>query len=188
MNALEGRFTEVEDRVTRSEAIVQEASRRVEHVEVRQTRLEQALEQERDRVRRERAEDMREREIRRRNVVMHRVGEAGPEVRSAEERRAWDVRSCHNVFRTLNMDFNCEDAIKFCRRVGVKGDGPRPLIVGLKREWQKEDLLEKAKDLRNTPLADIVIIPDLTKEQRKEEAEMVNEVERRNNVLSQEDR
>jgi hypothetical protein len=188
MSALEGRFTEVEDRVIRSEAIVQEATRRVEHVEVRQTRVEQALEQERDRVRRERAEEMRERETRRRNVVMHRVGEAGPEVRTAEERRAWDVRSCDNVFKTLNMDFNSEEAVKFCRRVGEKGDGPRPLIVGLKREWQKEDLLEKAKDLRNTPLADIVIIPDLTKEQRKEEAEMINEVERRNSVLSQEDR
>jgi hypothetical protein len=85
---------------------------------------------------------------------MHRVGKAGPEVRTAEERRAWDVRCCDNVFRTLNMDFSSEDAVKFCRRVGEKGEGPRPLIVGLKREWQKEDLLEKARDLRNTPLAD----------------------------------
>jgi hypothetical protein len=86
------------------------------------------------------------------------------------------------------MDFSYENGVKFCRRVGERGEGPRPLIVGLKREWQKEDLLEKARDLRNTTFSEVVIIPDLTKEKRKEEAEMVSEVERRNNELSLEDR
>jgi hypothetical protein len=148
-------------------------------VEVRQLKVELAQKQERDRVRRERAEEMREHEVRRRNVVMHRVGEAGPDARTVEEKKARDLRSCDNIFRALNMDFNSENGIKFCRRVGEKGNGPRPLIVGLKREWQKEDLLDKAIDLRTTPYSDIVIIPDLTKEQQKE-AEMVNEVERRN--------
>jgi hypothetical protein len=188
INMLEGRFQEVESRVTRSEGIVQDATRRVDSVEARQSKIEQAVEQERERMRRERMEEMRERDIRRRNVIMHRIGEAGADVKTIEERRAWDLKSCNNIFRALNMDFNSEDGVKFCRRVGEKGDGPRPLIVGLKREWQKEDLLDKAKDLRNTPFADVVIIPDLTKEQRKEEAEMVNEVERRNNELSEDDK
>jgi hypothetical protein len=71
MNALEGRFVEVESRVIRSECVVQEAKQRVENVESRQTKLEQAMEQERERMRREQAEEMRERETRRRNVVMH---------------------------------------------------------------------------------------------------------------------
>jgi hypothetical protein len=131
---------------------------------------------------------MRERDIRRRNVVMHRVGEAGEEVRTVEERKAWDLRSVGNILGALRMDFNCENGVKFCRRVGERGEGPRPLIVGLKREWQKEDLLEKARELRNTTFSDVAIIPDLTKEQRKEEAEMVDEMERRNSELSQEDR
>jgi hypothetical protein len=188
MHALEGRFQEVENRVTRSEGIVQDATRRVDSVEARQLKMEQMLEQERERARKERAEEMRERETRRRNVIMHRVGEAGENVRTIEERKNWDLKSCGNIFKALNMDFSSENAVKFCRRVGEKGEGPRPLIVGFKREWQKEDLLESAKDLRNTPFADVVIIPDLTKEQRKEEAEMVSEVGRRNNELSQEDR
>jgi hypothetical protein len=188
INALEGRFTEVEGRVIRSEAVVMEANRRVENVEARQSKLEQTVEQERERARRERAEEMRERDIRKRNVIMHRVGEAGADVRTIEERKAWDLRSCDNIFSALRMDFTCENAVKFCRRVGERGDGPRPLIVGLKREWQKEDLLEKARDLRNTAFSDVVIIPDLTKEQRKEEAEMVGEVEKRNSELSQEDK
>jgi hypothetical protein len=146
------------------------------------------MEQERERIRRERAEEMRERETRRRNVIMHRVAEAGPQVKTIEERKAWDLKSCNNIFRALDMDFNGDSAVKFCRRVGEKGEGPRPLIVGLKREWQKEDLMEAAKNLRDTPFADVVIIPDLTKEQRREEAEMISEVEKRNSELSQEDK
>jgi hypothetical protein len=67
---------------------------------------------------------------------MHRVGEAGPEVRSVDERRDWDMRSCKNIFSALQLDMSSEDAVKFVRRVGEKGDGPRPLVVGLRREWQ----------------------------------------------------
>jgi hypothetical protein len=42
--------------------------------------------------------------------------------------------------------------------------------------------------LRNTQFAEVVIIPDLTQEQRKDEADMVNEAEMRNRDLSEEDR
>jgi hypothetical protein len=47
--------------------------------------------------------------------------------------------------------------------------------------------LEAAKNLRNTTFSETVIIPDLTQEQRREQAEMNNEVERRNRDLTQED-
>jgi hypothetical protein len=114
INALEGRFAEVEGRVTRSEGIVQDTTRRMDSVEVRQNKVEQALEQERERIRRERAEEMRERETRRRNVIMHRVGEAGEGVNTAEARRGWDLKSCENIFRALEMDFNTDNAVKFC--------------------------------------------------------------------------
>jgi hypothetical protein len=188
MNALEGRFPEVGNRVARSEITVQEATRRVENVESRQTRLEQEMEKEREKIRRERAEEMRERDIRRKNVVMHRVGEAGDEVKTVEARKAWDMQSCDNIFKVLNLNMTSESAVKFCRRVGEKGAGPRPLVVGLKREAQKEDLLERAKNLRNTQFAEVVIIPDLTQEQRNEEKDMVTEVERRNRELTAEDK
>jgi hypothetical protein len=187
MNALEGRFMEVENRVVRSEAVVQENTRRVETVEARQTRLEQEMERERERVRRERADEMREREIRRKNVIMHRVGEAREEVRAAEDRRAWDLQSCDNIFKALNLNMTSEKAVRFCRRVGEKGNGPRPLVVGFRREEQKEDILENAKKLRNTQFPEVMIIPDLTQEQRKEEADMVAEAERRNRDLTAED-
>jgi hypothetical protein len=188
MNALETRFQEVEHRMITNEGVMQDTTRRMDRVEDRQTRVEQTMEQERERMRRERAEEMREREIRRKNVVMHRVGEAGEGVKTPEERREWDLQSCNNIFKALNLNMNSQEAVKFCRRVGEKGEGPRPLIVGFRREWQKEDVLENAKHLRNTPFADTVIVPDLTQEQRKEEAEMISEAERRNQELTQEDK
>jgi hypothetical protein len=188
MNALEGRFQEVENKVTRNENVVQEATKRVENVENRQTRLEREMEKEREKIRRETAEEMREREIRRKNVVMHRVGEAGEEIKTVEGRKAWDMKSCDNIFKVLDLNITSENAVRFCRRVGEKGAGPRPLVVGFRREAQKEDVLERAKNLRNTQFAEVVIIPDLTQEQRKEEANMVSEVERRNRELSVEDR
>jgi hypothetical protein len=61
MNALEGRFLEVENRVVRNEGIVQEATRRVEGVENRQTKLEEELAKERERGRKERMEETCER-------------------------------------------------------------------------------------------------------------------------------
>jgi hypothetical protein len=134
------------------------------------------------------AEEMREHEIRRRNVVIHRVGEAGPEVESVEERKAWDLKSCNNIFRALDLEMDSESAVKFVRRVGERGEAPRPLVVGLKKEWQKEDLMEKAKHLKDTNFRDVMIVPDLTKEQRKEEAAMNSEAEKRNENLSEEDR
>jgi hypothetical protein len=188
MNALEGRFMEVENRVVRSEAVVQENTRRVDTVEARQTRLEQEMERERERVRKERADEMRERDIRRKNVVMHRVGEAGEEVRAMEDRKKWDLQSCDNIFKALNLNFTSVNAVRFCRRVGEKGSGPRPLVVGFRREEQKEDVLENAKKLRNTQFADVMIIADLTQEQRKDEADMMVEAEKRNRDLSEEDR
>jgi hypothetical protein len=188
MNALEGRFMEVENRVVRSEAVVQEATKRVENVEVRQANLEREMERERERMRRERADEMRERDIRRKNVVMHRVGEAGDEVRAMEDRRAWDLQSCDNIFRALKLSFTSEKAVRFCRRVGEKGAGPRPLIVGFRREEQKEDILEKARELRNTQFPEVMIIPDLTQEQRNDEAGMAVEAEKRNADLSADDK
>jgi hypothetical protein len=188
MNALEGRVQEVENRVIRSEGVVQEATRRVDNVEKRQSKLEEMMEQERERMRKETADELRERDIRKKNVVMHRVGEAGPEMKTVEERKAWDMKSCDNIFNALDMDMKSENVVRFVRRVGEKGEGPRPLIVGLRREWQKEDLIDRAKNLKNTRFPEVTIVPDLTKEQRREEAAMNGEAENRNKDLSEEDR
>ena len=99
----------------------------------------------------------------------------------------WDVQSCVNIFKEFNLRLTA-DSIKFCRRVGEKGQDPRPMVIGFNREHQKEDLLDRARDLRNTAFNDVSVVPDLTQEQRKDEAEMVKETERRNQALNDEDK
>jgi hypothetical protein len=188
MAALETRFQEVENRVVRSEGVVQETTRRMDKVEDKQSKLEKDIEREREMLRGEIAAEMREREIRKKNVIMHRVGEAGPEMKTLEDRKAWDMKSCDNIFRALDLEMSSDSAIRFVRRVGERGEGPRPLVVGLKKEWQREDLLEKARRLKDTQFSEVTVAPDLTKGQRNEEAAMSSEVEKRNAELTEEER
>ena len=105
--------------------------------------VEEQAANERERLRKERVNETREREIRKKNVIMHRVEEAGEEVETYEERRNWDVRKCEEIFTTLKLNLTGEN-IKFCRRVGERGEEPRPLIVGMFREYQKEDIMDAA--------------------------------------------
>ena len=133
----------------------------------------------------ERVVETRERELRRKKVLIHRMEEA--ESASVEERKEWDLCSCANLFKALNLSWGRE-AIKFCRRIGERGEEPRPMIVGFLREHQKEDLLDKARELKNTPFEEIGIMPDLTQEQRRDEGDMLKEAERRNGNLNAEEK
>lgn len=108
MNALEGRFQEVENRMVRNEATMADVSKRMEDVERKQSTVEKALESERERIRRERANELRERDIRRKNVILHRVDEAGEQTTN-EERKEWDLNSCDNIFQALNIAWRSRD-------------------------------------------------------------------------------
>jgi hypothetical protein len=123
------------------------------------------------------ADEYRERESRRLNVIMHRVPE--PQATSGEERKAADHQTCCNIFTTIGLSEWTSD-IKFCRRLGERGNDPRPLIVYLKTEATRSTLLDAAKHLRNTTYADISIVPDLTPAQRQEEIALGEEMDRRN--------
>ena len=186
MKALESSHREVETRLVRTENTVQEAVLRVEKVERRQDRVEDLLEREKERARVERVVEMRERELRKKNVVVHRMEEAGDWATTAEDRRNWDTDSCVNMFHALKLDWN-KEAIRFCRRIGERGEDPRPMVVGLNREAQKEELLDKTRYLKDTQFAEIGVVPDLTQEQRRDESDMVAEAERRNTERSEEE-
>ena len=186
MDKLEKRFAEVEDRVVRNEGTVQDVTKKVDNIEKRQDKVEDILEKERERVRLDRVEEMRERELRKKNVIIHRIEEAGDWARTVEDRREWDLNSCDNLFKALKLGWG-KEAVRFCRRVGEKNEEPRPLDVGLGREHQKEDLLDKVKDLKDTAFNEVGIVPDLTKEQRKDEADMAAEAVRRNEGRTEED-
>ena len=96
-----------------------------------------------------------------------------------------DTQTCNNMFQALKLSLTA-DSIKFCRRVGERGNDPRPLIIGLYNYRDRALLLNQ--DQRDTEyFSDVTIGPDLTKMQRKEEADVKKEIETKNNNLSEDD-
>ena len=133
----------------------------------------------------ERMEESRERKARELNVVMHGVVETPDEAATGRERWEWDMLTCRNIFKILNLRIT-EENIKFCRRVGERGGDARPLVVGLFNARDRALLL--SQDTRDTELSEVNFGPDLTKEQRKEEMDMKKEMEDKNRVLSTEEK
>lgn len=123
--------------------------------------------------------EWREREIRRKNVVMHRIAEAGESPRTGEERRQYDSNECNKILETMGLT-NLAEQVKTCRRLGERGQEPRPLIVVLKTEEARRQILEKAPVLLESDYHMVGVVPDLTPAQRKEEEEMRTEAERLN--------
>jgi hypothetical protein len=133
-------------------------------------------------------EEMRERDLRRLNLVLHDVKEPARNITDSWERIEADKTECMNIFKAAGSDIRKRD-IKFCRRMGARGDEPRPLLVGVKTEDDKRNLLECARELQNTDYKNVRIGPDLTKKQRQEESNLMDEAERRNKEeLTQEDK
>ena len=134
-------------------------------------------------------EEYREREAKKTNIILHRVSEPGPEFKLYEERKQKDIEECKKILKMLDMDREAEEEIKTCRRIGERGEEPRPMIMVLRTEEARRKALDRTRKLRNTTYEDVGIVPDLTVEQRREEQEMVEEVERRNEEdLTEEDK
>jgi len=162
------------------EATVEELKRQVE---MNKTNIENAV----TAAERRMGSEWREREIRRKNVVVHRLTEPGDDCRTAEERRQQDRANCGLLFGQIGLG-ELEQEIKTCRRLGERGREDRPLIVVLKTEEAKRKLLENAYKLGDTDYNEATIVPDLTPMQRKEEDDMRSEADRKNaEELTEED-
>jgi hypothetical protein len=109
-------------------------------------------------------EETRERKDRELNAVLHGAEECGTEVEGGEARMAWDKEQCLKLFTRQNMRMRPED-IRFCRRVGPKGEKPRPLIIGFSSHATRNAALRT--DLK-TIAPYLSLGPDLTKKQREE--------------------
>ena len=135
------------------------------------------------------SEEYRERESRKTNIVLHRVREPGPEARLYEERKQQDLEECKNILKVLDMDREAEEEVKTCRRIGERGEEPRPMILVLRTEEARRKALDRIHKLRNTTYEEVGIVPDLTVRQRRVEQQMAEEVERRNEEdLTEEDK
>ena len=134
---------------------------------------------------REMSEENKERKARELNLVLHGVKENTEEGASGRDKWYWDTQTCNNMFQALKLSLTA-DSIKFCRCFGERGNDPRPLIIGLYNYRDRALLLNQ--DLRDTEyFSDVTIGPDLTKMQKKEEADVKKEMETKNSNLSKDD-
>ena len=130
-------------------------------------------------------EELREREARRLNLVLHGVQES--EAREPRDRMEADRDECEHIFHVMGARVR-RHQIRFCRRVGERGQDPRPMVIGLYTEENKRNILERSRYLRNTRYEAVSAVPDLTQSQRKGEQRLRTEAERRNQELTTEDR
>ena len=187
MKELEGRLEGVEKRMEDDSREVKGLAKKVESVEEaikkKDDKVDRAVREAEYRM----SEEMREREARRRNIILHCVGEDRNEKSSGKDRQEWDRKSCYNVFSGMGVILE-EDAVRFCRRVGEKKDEPRPLVCGFWDERDRNKILRNAWKLEGTDFENVSICPDLTRKQREEEADMRKEADRRNaEELTEED-
>jgi hypothetical protein len=123
------------------------------------------------------ADEYRERESRKSNVIMHRVKE--PEAATAEERKAADIEECGSILQAAGLG-TAKREIRTCRRIGERRDGPRPMVVVMSGEQARNAILGAARKLKNTRYSEVSIVPDLTQQQRQEETGLSEEATRRN--------
>jgi len=132
-------------------------------------------------------EEMRAREAIKRNIIMYGVVEPDGNIRTDRERIEADMAVCEDIFRAAKTTLRKPD-IRFCRRVGDRGKECRPLLVGLKSEMLKTEVLDGARELQYTMFKNISIGPDQTRKQRQAEKRLEEVAERKNREeLTQED-
>ena len=134
--------------------------------------------------------EMNERESRKLNLIFHGIPEPPQDLRTGEEKKRADLQQVDNILKVLKVP-NQPDNIKFCARLGKPNPNiqaqTRPVLIGMQDGETKKLILAAARNLRGTEFEKIGIVPDLTKQQRQQEANLWKEADNRNQELSQED-
>ena len=183
MREMEGRIETVEKRQDSQADELKQVNARVDSTDKGLERLEKRIDE--DCSGSNVLNELRERKARRLNIILYGVGESESTV--VDERRCWDKQSCLNIFKALKLNVELK-SIKYVRRIGEKGDRPRPLLAGMSTEAEKEMILDNARALRDTRYKNVGISADLTPWELKEERELAAEAARRNEELDDEDR
>jgi hypothetical protein len=132
-------------------------------------------------------DELREREIRKLNIVIHGLHEPDQNIFNNSERIEADRRICGELFAAMGVRLRGTD-LRFCRRVGERSAQPRPVVVGLNNEEEKRAVLARARQLRGGRYDNVAVVPDLTKMQRRGEDRLSSEAETRNRNLTADDR
>ena len=131
--------------------------------------------------------ELREREARRLNLVIHGLPEPEDGLKEPRERMERDKEECERLFIAMKARTRYQ-GVRFCRRIGERGTDPRPVVFGVYSEDEKRHLLEKSKELKYTRYENVTVVPDMTKSQRRGEQKLRDEADNRNAQLSDVDR
>ena len=132
-------------------------------------------------------EELRAREAIKRNLVIYGLEEPDQSIRDGKDRMEADKEECENIFKAIRSKAKRTD-IRFCRRIGEKGEEARPLLLGMNSETIKCGVLDQARELQNTDYHHIGIGPDQTKKQKQAEIKLTEEANRKNREeLTEED-
>ena len=199
VKALSAKQEELEERQSEVEKKQEAASVREELRDSKVTKNEQAIREMQEKLDKLVAEksnkavfkEIGERARKENNLVFHMVPESAS--KDAGSRKHHDLQALGELSRYLDLSIKVEKAVKFWRRQGTIPEidsNPRPLLVGFKRKEDMEMFLQNAKHLSECPdkmVAKVSIVKDLTKAQREEEADLLEEVKRKNLARSDEE-
>ena len=134
--------------------------------------------------------EIREREARKVNIILHGVPEP---VGEAADRGKKDKQEIKSIAAAVNVKLDQNADIKFAYRTGEKPKEtdakPRPLRVGFHDRNKAQRLIDDAWKLKDNKKLKYTayIASDLTVQQREEEKQMRKEVEEKNNDLASDD-
>lgn len=167
IKAMEMRLLNVESKVEAVEDRTQLMEVRVDKVEMTARQAMQEAVGAKEDVANVVFEEMRDREEKKMNILLHNIEERRGTV---EEARRWDEASFDNIMKELDVTSRYRDSTTFSRRIGaVREDRARPLLVGLKNEDVKNEILNNTRKLATGPLRLVSVVPDLTKRQRDQD-------------------
>ena len=131
-------------------------------------------------------EEMRDRESRKDNILVYNIPEAESSI--AEERGKQDRDEIYCLADSIKADMR-ENDIKFMTRLGKYEENKnRPILMAVRYSPLKDYLLNNAYKLKHGRYENVRITKDLTKRQRDEELQLIEEAKKRNSDLSEEEK
>ena len=134
--------------------------------------------------------EMAEREKKKENVIIFNLQEPDSTITKGFERKKKDQESLSNLLETIKVDLDLDTDIKYSVRLGElvqDQEKPRPLLVSFRRTESRDLVLNSAKELKDSNLKQISIVPDLTKRQQQDDKKLQEEAKKRNEAMNEED-
>jgi len=130
-------------------------------------------------------QELKDQQTRRKNIIIHNIPESDDN--DPRARKTHDNDNLKEILKIISLSSIKDDDIKYMNRIGEKRQTDRPLLVSFRNQEHRDRVLENARFLKSSKKADISLIPDLTKRQRKEEDDLRKEMRKKNEDLNEED-